>query len=517
MSTTLERRVAEPQQPTIYQTLEKMRPQIARAVPRHIDPDRMLRMMFTELRETPELSRAPMDSLLGALMTAAQLGLEIGNKLGHVYLIPRRIKGQPEIVFVIGYRGLVDLAFRSGMVRELSALCVWRGEPFAWRAGDDPRIEHEPDPDADAREENFRCAYAIGKLTTGGTERVVIGRRHIARARQGSAIGEGKGPWASDWEAMVSKTAIRRLAALLPLSAEMRGALVMDERPAVPMLPDRVLSIDEAAARVSESVVEVEPEPVMAQAPQMPAEPEQPVEPRHAPRQQRARQQRATPETQDEPEGDPAAAPAESEAASGQVEDAEPGGTSEQPASSPGSQQASTMNEEADAEVAAEATLRAVLELDSDERSALASRLQRLGYIRQDEQLGECILRLFGPRPSVDALHELHKALLHLPERARERDLAAEFERDVIAPAQPDDGQLTMIGEGAAELAMDAALRALSLQQRQDLGHLLIAAGHVGIPLPLTGAQLRRLYPELEPTPHALLALRDRLAAETQP
>jgi recombination protein RecT len=321
-STALERHLDEHagRPATLAQVLERMRPEIARALPRHLSPDRMLRIALTTLRREPQLAQAPVESLLGSLMLAAQLGLEPGPQ-GHVYLIPRRIHGVPEIVFVIGYKGLIDLAYRSGLVKEIGAVCVWQGEKFVWREGTSPVIEHEPDPDSEGTEAGFRCAYAIAQLTTGGTPHIVIGRRHITRARQASAIGAGRGPWASDWESMVNKTAIRRLSAFLPMSPEMRSALALDEQPAPHMVAGQVLDLEEAAAAVEhrepdderttagEIVVDAE----VAQATEEPAGGQPAGEAAERPRPRRTRRTQEPPAEQ-------------SAGATGQVEDAAPGG-----------------------------------------------------------------------------------------------------------------------------------------------------------------------------------------------
>lgn len=232
MSTQLERTLGATPEPQaegrgVVDLIRRMTPEIQRALPRHLDADRMARLALTELRRTPALQRASAESLLGALMWAAQLGLEPGP-LGHVYLVPRTIRGQVEVVFVIGYRGLVELAYRSGQVADLHARVVWSGETFHFHAGDDERVTHEPNLSLDPTPDEFVAAYAIAHLRGGGVLREVIGPRHIARAQAGSSIPSGKGPWSSDFEAMARKTAIRRLSALLPQSAELAAALNVD-------------------------------------------------------------------------------------------------------------------------------------------------------------------------------------------------------------------------------------------------------------------------------------------------
>jgi len=100
---------------TIQDLLKRMEPQIRKALPKHLEPERLARIALTEIRKNPKLLECSRESLLGAVMTAAQLGLEPGV-LGHAYLIPywnNKTKSY-EVQFQIGYKGLLDLVRRSG-------------------------------------------------------------------------------------------------------------------------------------------------------------------------------------------------------------------------------------------------------------------------------------------------------------------------------------------------------------------------------------------------------------------
>lgn len=103
MTTTKD--VATKRPPTLANLIDQMRPEIARALPRHMNPDRMARLATTVLRQTPALARTTPESFLGALMTASQLGLEPGP-LGEAYFVPYG----NACTFIPGYRGLVKLA-----------------------------------------------------------------------------------------------------------------------------------------------------------------------------------------------------------------------------------------------------------------------------------------------------------------------------------------------------------------------------------------------------------------------
>src|SRR5690554_3088052 len=132
-------------QNTLTALIERQKPEIARALPKHMDPDRLARIATTVLRQTPQLGQCTPESFLGALMTCAQLGLEPGP-LGHAYLVPFKNNktGMFEVTFIPGYRGLVELARRSGQVQSVQAHVVREGDRFDYEFGLNPKLEHKP-------------------------------------------------------------------------------------------------------------------------------------------------------------------------------------------------------------------------------------------------------------------------------------------------------------------------------------------------------------------------------------
>jgi recombination protein RecT len=212
-----------------------MKPQMAMALPKHITADRMARIVLTEIRRVPKLVECGRDSLLGAVMTCSQLGLEPGNGLGHAYLLPfdkrAKVEGQWKTVgtdcqLIIGYRGMIDLARRSGQIVSLSARSVFQSDRFNYRFGLDETIEHIP---ADGERGNLTHVYAVAKLKDGGVQFEVMSRAEIEKVRAGSKA-KDSGPWVSHFEEMAKKTAIRRLFKYLPVSIEMQRAVTLDEQ-----------------------------------------------------------------------------------------------------------------------------------------------------------------------------------------------------------------------------------------------------------------------------------------------
>lgn len=230
---------------TILGMLEKNKNQIQRALPRHVTADRMARVVTTSLRRTPKLLKCKPLSLLSAIMQAAQLGLEPDNGLGHAYLVPFK----DEVVFIPGYKGLIDLARRSGQVSTIYAVVVRRGDDFSYELGDTPRIIHKP---SEARETTqvtktkrvdgkdvqvtetvdvdrpITHVYAVCRLRDGGVQREVMTIDQVDRIRSRSAAAND-GPWVTDTEEMIKKTCLRRLCKMLPASIELQRAVALDE------------------------------------------------------------------------------------------------------------------------------------------------------------------------------------------------------------------------------------------------------------------------------------------------
>lgn len=204
--------------------------QMALALPKHMTADRLARIALTEVRKVPALSRCDQASFLGAIMQCASLGLEPGGALGHAYLLPfeNRKKGITEVQFIVGYRGMIDLARRSGQIISIEARTVHQADKFRVALGLEPKLEHEPAWDAEDRGP-LRFVYAVAKLHGGGVQFEVMSRAEIEKVRAQSKAGQS-GPWVSHFDEMAKKTVIRRLFKFLPVSIEISRAVGLDEQ-----------------------------------------------------------------------------------------------------------------------------------------------------------------------------------------------------------------------------------------------------------------------------------------------
>lgn len=207
----------------VRSVLERMKPQIAAALPRHITPDRMLRVALTAVNSTPALLKCDQTTLLSCVMQCAQLGLEPGGVLGHAYLIPYGDKCQ----LIVGYKGLLDLARRSGQILDIWSNVVYENESFEHEAGLDRLLKHKPLPPS-KRGERRVGVYAVAKLKDGSSHHEWLWIEEVDAIRKRSRAGNS-GPWVTDYDEMARKTAIRRLAKYLPISVEFARAAALDE------------------------------------------------------------------------------------------------------------------------------------------------------------------------------------------------------------------------------------------------------------------------------------------------
>lgn len=208
--------------------LSDYRSEIAHALPKHVSPDRMLRMAMTSARKNPGLLDCTPESFFGAAIQCAQLGLEPDTALGHCYLIPfqNRKSGKKEVQFMPGYRGLMDLVYRVAEHPILTPRAVYEGDTFSYEFGLNPKLVHTPLPRQDKAKLIF--AYCVASFKDGRKEFCVMTKPEIEDIRLRSKA-TGFSPWQTDYEAMALKTVIRRMVKYLPMSAELHTAVHLDE------------------------------------------------------------------------------------------------------------------------------------------------------------------------------------------------------------------------------------------------------------------------------------------------
>ncbi|TGB34369.1 recombinase RecT [Burkholderia thailandensis] len=225
---------------SVKQFFESQKGTLAAVLPRHVSPDRMLKIALGALRTTPKLMECTVESLMGAVVQCSQLGLEPNTPLGHAYLIPfekkkkvgnQWVTDKVETQIVIGYKGLIDLARRSGQVVSIAAHAVHEHDHFDYAFGLDEKLEHKPAMSARGRVIAF---YAVAKLVGGGHAFEVMSAEQVNEIRDTSqnykfARDKEKTVWGQHYEEMGRKTVLRRLFKYLPVSIELASAAAIDD------------------------------------------------------------------------------------------------------------------------------------------------------------------------------------------------------------------------------------------------------------------------------------------------
>lgn len=214
---------------TVRKALELLKPQMALALPRHLTPERLVRVAMSAIQQNPKLLECNRTSLFAAVMTCAQLGLEPDGVLGQAYLVPFKDRVQ----FIPGFRGLISLARNSGEVVSIAAHEVCKNDHFAYQFGIEERLEHVP---ASGDRGEIVAFYAIAKFKDGGHHFDVMTTKEVEAIRDKSsgfqtakrfakAGEEPQSPWVQHFVEMGKKTAIRRIAKYLPMNVQKAAAI----------------------------------------------------------------------------------------------------------------------------------------------------------------------------------------------------------------------------------------------------------------------------------------------------
>lgn len=245
--------------------IERNQSAVGASLPSGYDVRRFSRLLLTAANTNPELFECDPRSFLAAGISAAQLGLEPNDARGLCYLVPFKDRNRGKVVqLIIGYRGMLDLARRSGMVSSITAHPVYEGDTFTYRLGLDPTLDHVPAVDADENPNQLAYVYAVARVQ-GDAQFVVLTRRQIDKIRDQYAR-SSQSPWRTHYVEMACKTALRRLCKWLPQTVEMARAIEHDEHEdrelVIAELGDLGRSIDPAVDDVIETeVVDAEAAP----------------------------------------------------------------------------------------------------------------------------------------------------------------------------------------------------------------------------------------------------------------
>lgn len=185
--------------------------QFKAALPRHLTPDRFVRIALTALNRNPNLLNCTKQSVVQCLLDLSQLGLEPDGRKAH--LIPYGDK----CTLIIDYKGLVDLARRSGEIADIHADIVCANDTFEYSFGTDGKLVHKPSLIQERGD--VIAAYSFVRLKDGSSSYEVMTIKEIEAIHQRSKA-KDSGPWKTDWNEMAKKTVFRRHSKWLPVESE---------------------------------------------------------------------------------------------------------------------------------------------------------------------------------------------------------------------------------------------------------------------------------------------------------
>jgi len=216
---------------TLQAYIKQMEPAIKAALPSVLTPERFTRIVLSALSTNKKLVKCEPSTFLGAMMTAAQLGIEPNTPLGQGYLIPRwnGNTNRNECTFQLGYKGLIDLAYRSGQVSTISAETVYANDTFSYELGLEPKLIHKPAMQDRGEPVAF---YAVVRLKDGGygfkVMSVADAREHANKYSDAVKRG-GTSPWTTNFDEMAKKTVLKQALKLMPMKTDFVRAVQQDE------------------------------------------------------------------------------------------------------------------------------------------------------------------------------------------------------------------------------------------------------------------------------------------------
>lgn len=207
--------------------IKSMEGEIKKALPSVLTPERFTRMVLTALSTNPKLGDCTPASFLGAMMSAAQLGVEPNTPLGQAYILPYSNRGVMEAQFQLGYKGMIDLAYRSGEVEVVQSHIVYENDEFECEYGLDPKLSHKP---AASNRGKPVKVYAIFKTKSGGYGFEVMSMDDVREhaAKYSKAYNSSFSPWKTNFEEMAKKTVLKKVLKYAPLKSDFVRAFVQD-------------------------------------------------------------------------------------------------------------------------------------------------------------------------------------------------------------------------------------------------------------------------------------------------
>lgn len=152
-----------------------------------IKPEKFVEVAIKEVKKNQKLLDAFVvnpASMFASLLFCAEIGIYPDSELGEFYLIPRNLR-QPDgqykltVTPLIGYKGILNILFRSGHIDKVESHIVYKGDEFKVSYGLNPNLEHIPNFEAERTAQNIVAAYAVATLKSGHTQFAIATKQEI--------------------------------------------------------------------------------------------------------------------------------------------------------------------------------------------------------------------------------------------------------------------------------------------------------------------------------------------------
>lgn len=207
---------------------EKNKAVIMETLPRGFNYSRMVRSVMNAVSTTPIIAKCTPASIFLASVKGMALGLETNGALGHAYLVPFKDGGTWKAQFMPSYKGMIELAMRTGKVSSIYAHEVCQHDSFEYELGDNKHIHHIPNPTDRGETVGY---YAVVKYSDGSTDFEYMTMQDVGKVKAISqSANSSYSPWKKWPDEMGKKTAIKRLMKRVPMSVEMADLIKSDNQ-----------------------------------------------------------------------------------------------------------------------------------------------------------------------------------------------------------------------------------------------------------------------------------------------
>ena len=213
---------------TLVDALEKSKKSMSMVAAKVVTPDKLIKIAVAAAQRTPLLLQCTPQSIVRSVLQGAELGLTPGSALNSAYLVPFKNKGDVyEAQLIVSAQGLVELAYRSGLISFISAEVVFEGDEFEYELGLNPVLRHVP-ADETVDPAKITHAYMVVGFKDGSKQFRVMTRKQIDRIRSISKAANS-GPWVNHYAEMAKKTVVKNGMKYVPKSIEVARAMQLDD------------------------------------------------------------------------------------------------------------------------------------------------------------------------------------------------------------------------------------------------------------------------------------------------